>query len=88
MLVVSPYGKVQYFEGDFDAETCRFRPRTRGLLAYGPNFYAPNTMLVPDGGRLVWGWVNGFPNGRGWKGCLSLPRELSFSRQGVPAWPA
>ena len=82
VLFVSPYGKVQYFVGEFDAGTCRFRPRTRGLLDHGPNFYAPNTMLVPDGRRLVWGWVNGFPGGRGWNGCLSLPRQLSFSRQG------
>lgn len=82
VLFVSPYGKVQYYVGDFDAETCRFRPRTRGLLDHGPGFYAPNTMLVPDGRRLVWGWLNGFPTGRGWNGCLSLPRELSFSRDG------
>jgi len=82
VLFVSPYGKVQYFIGEFDAGTCRFRPRTRGLVDYGPNFYAPNTMLVPDGRRLVWGWVNGFPGGRGWNGCLSLPRLLSFSRDG------
>jgi beta-fructofuranosidase len=82
VLFVSPYGKVQYFVGDFDAETCRFRPRTRGLLDHGPNFYAPNTMLVPDGRRLVWGWVNGFPGGQGWNGCLTLPRQLSLSRAG------
>ena len=82
VLFVSPYGKVQYFVGKFDAENCRFLPRARGLVDYGPNFYAPNTMLVPDGRRLVWGWVNGFPKERGWNGCLSLPRELSFSRDG------
>jgi beta-fructofuranosidase len=82
VLFVSPYGKVHYFVGDFDPETCRFRPRTRGLLDHGPNFYAPNTMLVPDGRRLVWGWVTGFPGGRGWNGCLTLPRQLSFSRAG------
>jgi beta-fructofuranosidase len=89
VLFVSPYGRVQYFIGDFDAAACRFHPRTRGLLDYGPNFYAPNTMQVPDGRRLVWGWVNGFPGGHGWNGCLSLPRQLSLSRDGrlrqVPA---
>jgi beta-fructofuranosidase len=89
VLFVSPYGKVQYFVGDFNAETCRFEARTRGLVDGGPNFYAPNTMQVPDGRRLVWGWVNGFPGGHGWNGCLSLPRELSLSRAGqlrqVPA---
>ncbi|HXT41542.1 MAG TPA: glycoside hydrolase family 32 protein [Candidatus Angelobacter sp.] len=81
VLFVSPYGKVRYFVGDFDAETCRFQSRTQGVLDPG-NFYAPNTMLVPDGRRIVWGWVNGFPNGRGWNGCLTVPRLLSFSREG------
>jgi beta-fructofuranosidase len=82
VLFVSPYGKVQYFVGAFDAETCRFRARTRGLLDCARNFYAPNTMQVPDGRRIVWGWVNGFPGGHGWNGCLSLPRLLSLSRDG------
>lgn len=89
VLFVSPYGRVQYFVGGFDAAAGRFLPRTRGLVDFGPDFYAPNTMLVPDGRRLVWGWVKGFPGGRGWNGCLSLPRQLSFSRDGqlrqVPA---
>jgi beta-fructofuranosidase len=79
VLFVSPYGKVEYFVGDFDAETCRFRPHTQGLADCGPNFYAPNTMQVPDGRRIVWGWVTGFPGGRGWNGCLSVPRILSVS---------
>jgi beta-fructofuranosidase len=82
VLFVSPYGKVQYFVGDFDEATCRFQPHTQGFLDYGSSFYAPNTMQVPDGRRLVWGWVNGFPGGHGWNGCLSLPRQLSLSRDG------
>jgi beta-fructofuranosidase len=89
VLFVSPYGKVQYFIGDFDEQTCRFTPRTHGLLDCGPNFYAPNTMLLASGERLVWGWVNGFPSGRGWNGCLSVPRRLTISQDGqlrqVPA---
>jgi beta-fructofuranosidase len=82
VLLVSPYGKVQYFVGDFEAASCRFHPRTRGFLDYGPSFYAPNTMQIPDGRRMVWGWLNGFPPGRGWNGCLSLPRQLSLSSMG------
>jgi beta-fructofuranosidase len=82
VLVMSPYGKVQYFIGDFDATNCRFQPRARGLLDAGPNFYAPNTMQLPSGRRLVWGWVTGFPSGHGWNGCLTLPRQLSISREG------
>jgi len=82
VLFVSPYGKVQYFIGDFDATTCRFKARAQGTLDYGSSFYAPNTMQLPDDRRLVWGWINGFPGGHGWNGCLSLPRLLSISRDG------
>lgn len=82
VLFVSPYGKVQYFVGAFDEATYRFHPHSHGFLDYGSSFYAPNTMQVPDGRRLVWGWLNGFPSGHGWNGCLSLPRLLSLSRDG------
>ena len=82
VLFVSPYGRVQYFIGDFDATACRFTPHEHGFLDYGSSFYAPNTMQVPNGRRFVWGWLNGFPSGRGWNGCLSLPRSLSLSRTG------
>lgn len=81
VLFVSPYGHVQYFVGDFDAATCRFHARTNGTLDYG-SFYAPNTMQPADGRRIVWGWVNGFPGGHGWNGCLSVPRLLSLSGNG------
>src|SRR6266404_4067882 len=82
VLFMSPYGRAQYFVGDFDAETCRFQMHTRGLVDCGSDFYAPNTMQVPDGRRIVWGWVRGFSGGHGWNGCLSLPRLLSLSRNG------
>jgi beta-fructofuranosidase len=82
VLVVSPYGAVQYFVGDFDGATCQFHPRTSGVLDDSSSFYAPNTMQLPDGRRLLWGWVKDFPAGHGWNGCLSLPRELSLSSGG------
>ncbi len=82
VLLVSPYGQVQYFVGDFNSQSFRFTAEKRGVLDFGPNFYAPNTMQVPDGRRLVWGWLNGFPDGHGWNGCLSVPRQLRLSRDG------
>ena len=81
VLFVSPYSHVQYFVGDFDSATCRFHPHTHGTLDYG-SFYAPNTMQLANGRRMVWGWINGFSGGHGWNGCLSLPRQLSLSRDG------
>ena len=56
-----------------------------------PNFYATNTILEPagvnyPGGRtLLVGWIRGFPAGGGWNGCLSLPRVLTLSQDGVPS---
>lgn len=82
VLFVSPYGKVNYYVGDFDIQTCRFESHHRGLADFGPNFYAPNTMQLSDGKRLMWGWVTGFPGGRGWNGCLTVPRELGLSKDG------
>lgn len=82
VLLVSPYGKVQYYIGSFDPVSCRFHPENHGLLDDGPNFYAPNTMQLADGRRIVWGWVTGFPGGHGWNGCLSLPRLLEVTRDG------
>jgi len=81
-LFLSPYGQVHYFIGDFDPDTCRFQARSHGVVDYGNSFYAPNTMQVPDGRRIVWGWLNGFPGGHGWNGCLTLPRLLSVTRNG------
>ncbi|MGI8965081.1 MAG: glycoside hydrolase family 32 protein, partial [Limisphaerales bacterium] len=82
VLLLSPYGEVQYFVGDFDATTCRFQARTRGVMDQSRNFYAPNTLQTSDGRRIAWGWIMGFPNGHGWNGVLSLPRLLSLSPDG------
>jgi beta-fructofuranosidase len=82
VLIVSPANRPEYFVGDFDAETCRFTSTTRGTLDCDGHFYAPNTMQLSDGRRILWGWVNGFPGGRGWNGCLSVPRVLSLSSDG------
>ncbi|MBU6398986.1 MAG: glycoside hydrolase family 32 protein [Verrucomicrobia bacterium] len=82
VLIVSPYGPVQYFIGDFDVAAHRFVPERRGVLDYSPNYYAPNGLEHPRGRRIEWGWVNGFPAGHGWNGCHSLPRVLTIGADG------
>ncbi|MHB8523770.1 MAG: glycoside hydrolase family 32 protein [Limisphaerales bacterium] len=82
VLIVSPHGPVQYFVGDFDVAAHQFKPERRGFLDYGGNYYAPNGLEDPHGRRLEWGWVNGFPGGRGWNGCHSLPRVLTIGSDG------
>lgn len=38
--------------------------------------------MHPQGRRILWGWVNGFPEQRGWNGCLTLPRILTIGSEG------
>ena len=51
-------------------------------LDRGFDFYAPQTMVDPDGRRILVGWM-GLPeidlptDKNGWAHCLTLPRELS-----------
>jgi beta-fructofuranosidase len=82
VLIVSPHGPVQYFVGGLDAAAMRFKPEQRGIVDHG-SFYAPNCVAAPDGRRLLWGWVNDFPRGRGWNGCLTVPRVLTLAPDGT-----
>ncbi|NLH15571.1 MAG: glycoside hydrolase family 32 protein [Phycisphaerae bacterium] len=81
VLVYSPHGTVRYYVGQFDAKTCKFTPQSQGTMDYG-DYYAPNCLEDPQGRRIMWGWVRGFPVGKGWNGCLTLPRMLSLDPQG------
>ncbi len=27
----------------------------------------------------MWGWIRDFPGGKGWNGCLTVPRVLSLA---------
>lgn len=50
---------------------------------YGLDFYAPQTLLAPDGRRIMIGWMQNWstvgakPDHCRWFGQMSLPRELS-----------
>jgi beta-fructofuranosidase len=81
-LIVSPHRAVEAFVGTIDPESMTFRTEQRGLIDVSDQFYAPNG-LIDDGGRVVfWGWIRGFPEGKGWSGCLSHPRVLALDASG------
>jgi beta-fructofuranosidase len=83
VLIVSPHRRVEWFTGSFDPDAGTFQPRRRGLMDYGDAYYAPNCFEDETGRRLLFGWVKGFPEGRGWNGCLTLPRLLTLGGGGV-----
>ncbi len=100
MLLVSPQDMLpQDFEyhngngtvafiGHLEDDGKRFVPETDHAVDYGIDFYAPTTILTPDGRRVMIGWMQNWDAcqnaGRKdllWYGQMSLPREL-FLRSG------
>lgn len=69
-------GKYSYFDNTF--ERGEFQE-----LDNGHDFYATQTTLIPDGRRIVIGWMDMWesvmPESHdGWAGALTLPRELVY----------
>ncbi len=69
--------------GDFDKETGAFTEKTNQAIDYGIDFYAPQTVITPDGRRVMIGWMQNWDtcnlraSEEPWVGQMSLPRELS-----------
>ena len=67
-----------------DLESLNFEHGSFQELDRGFDFYAPQSMLTPDGRRVMVGWM-GLPevecpsDAHGWAHCLTLPRVLTVS---------
>ncbi len=71
--------------GDYDREKEEFAEISDQSVDYGIDFYAAQTILTPDGRRVMIGWMQNWDtcNHRrkqeeAWFGQMSLPRELSI----------
>ena len=77
-----------YLLGSFDPESGRFLEESDHAADYGIDFYAPQTILTPDGRRVMIGWMQNWDTCNlhtkpsPWFGQMSLPRELSV-RDGI-----
>ena len=98
VLTVSPMGAGEhtsvYFVGDFDYETGRFSPYTANEMDWGMDYYAPQSLLAPDGRRIIVSWANEWewmpfwkdwgPTYReGWCGFYNIPREVRLMENGT-----
>lgn len=69
--------------GEFDKDTETFTEQKNQAIDYGIDFYAPQTVLTPDGRRIMIGWMQNWDacslrsHEEPWFGQMSLPRELS-----------
>lgn len=95
VLMVSPQDMTQmghefhngngtvFIMGSFDPKTYTFTRNKVQAVDYGIDFYAPQTLLTPDGRRIMIGWMQNWDTcapaeDAKWYGQMSLPRELSY----------
>lgn len=71
--------------GELDSERKKFSYQYDQAIDYGIDFYAPQTMLTPDGRRVMIAWMQNWATcdqtgceERQWFGQMTLPRELSI----------
>ncbi len=70
--------------GTYDEKEEIFSEEQDQAVDYGIDYYAPATMLSPDGRRIMIGWMQNwdtcglYKSERAWFGQMSLPRELSI----------
>lgn len=68
--------------GDYEEATDTFTEQFNQSIDYGIDFYAPQTVLTPDGRRVMIGWMQNWDTcnfrskNEAWFGQMSLPREL------------
>ncbi|MBR6569883.1 MAG: glycoside hydrolase family 32 protein [Clostridia bacterium] len=81
---VTLYASGHEKNGSFCAE------RPLELVDCGLDFYAPQTMITPDGRRVLIGWALSWSHvmpthtlGHGWAGMMTLPRECTLDENGA-----
>ena len=93
LCISHPIG-CRYYLGDWDAEAEQFVPeihqrmnwrRPDQGIADDPyrDFFAPESLLTPDGRRVMWAWLCTLDPPLNLKTIQSLPRELSLADDGT-----
>ena len=95
MLCISHNKGCRYYLGDWKDE--KFIPDFHGWMnwhkgevgnrhGHGGDVFAPESLLAPDGRRVMWAWLfaqNKLRVSPNWQEVMSLPRELSLPEDGV-----
>jgi beta-fructofuranosidase len=94
MLCIShPFG-CRYYLGDWDAVNEQFIPQIHERMnwrrddqsfinTYYRDFFAPESVLTPDGRRVMWAWLRTLNDTIKDKTIQSLPREISLVNDGT-----
>ena len=94
LLCISHQIGCRYYLGDWDAEAEQFVPQLHGRMNWRRaeqsltepgyrDFFAPESVLTPDGRRVMWAWLCTADPAIDLKSVQSLPRELSLHADGT-----
>jgi len=72
-----------FIYGQYNKKNHQFQREMITAVDYGLDFYAPQTMLAPDGRRILIGWMQSWdanitPASFQWSGMMTIPRELTL----------
>ena len=92
LCISHPFG-CRYYIGNWDAENEQFAPETHGRMNWRRpdqsiyetiyrDFFAPESVLTPDGRRVMWAWLASLNDEIYQRTIQSLPRELSLAEDG------
>jgi len=96
LCISHPLG-CRYYIGDWDVEAEQFVPQKHGRMNWRrdeqpifgvlerTDFFAPESVLTPDGRRVMWAWLTsvGSDNALLKRTIQSLPRELALPADGI-----
>ena len=82
LLCISHGLGCRYYLGDFKDE--KYLPEFHAMMNWRDwDFFAPESLLTPDGRRVMWAWCNVKAANSRQTAIQSLPRELSLPADGV-----
>jgi sucrose-6-phosphate hydrolase len=89
----NPHSAV-WSSGTFNRATGTFSSESIQELDHGPDFYAPQTLMAPDGRVLLVGWMQMWERsipahdlGKGWAGRMTILRELYWNNGNLAQRP-
>ena len=71
----SPGHGAVWTYGRYEKDKNRFLPKGGGQIDHGIDFYAPQTLLLPDGRRIMTAWM------QNWETCGCCREDLDFNGQ-------
>jgi beta-fructofuranosidase len=89
LLCISHNLGCRYYLGEWDAKREQFVPESHARMSWPLdwhpldersrlNVFAPESLLTPDGRRVMWAWLFELPGG-----VQTLPRELELPEDGI-----